>query len=53
MRLNSAHRLIVDKVSWTLIRNIAREGVIIEWPLNEQFQDARDVILTCLCLEKR
>ena len=24
----------------------ARKGVIIEWPLNEQFHDARDVILT-------
>ena len=24
----------------------AREGVIIEWPLNGQFHDARDVILT-------
>ena len=23
-----------------------REGVIIEWPLNGQFHDARDVILT-------
>ena len=24
----------------------AREGVIIEWPLNGQFPDARDLILT-------
>ena len=24
----------------------AREGVIIEWPLNGQFHDRRDVILT-------
>ena len=24
----------------------SREGVIIEWPLNGQFHDARDVILT-------
>ena len=23
-----------------------REGVIIEWPLNGQFHDARDIILT-------
>ena len=26
--------------------SLAREGVIIEWPLNGQFHDARDVILT-------
>ena len=25
--------------------NQSREGVIIEWPLNGQFYDARDVIL--------
>ena len=25
--------------------SLAREGVIIEWPLNRQFHDARDVIL--------
>ena len=25
---------------------VSREGVIIEWPLNGQFHDARDVILT-------
>ena len=24
----------------------SREGVITEWPLNEQFHDARDIILT-------
>ena len=28
------------------IDKIAREGVIIEYPLNGQFHDARDVILT-------
>ena len=29
-----------------LMASLPREGVIIEWPLNGQFHDACDVILT-------
>ena len=36
-------RIKIDSV-WD--RFIAREGVIMEWPLNGQFHDRRDMILT-------
>ena len=37
----TAHKITWNwNISWT-----PREGVIIEWPLNGQFHDARDVIM--------
>ena len=36
----------MKKVLSLIIRILTREGVIIECPLNGQYHDARDVILT-------
>ena len=36
----------VEFVITRVLCSLSREGAIIEWPLNGQFHDARDVILT-------